>query len=303
MAIPLLLDRFVARLPEPQQANIEQRDRLEQVLAGALALGREAWPELAVTDEAYVDLLAARTPERGAPELELGKLCLDDLYLVCACLTGDARALKAFEAYCFPSVDHALARLRQSRATSEELKQGLREQLFVGEGGGPLLRTYSGRGRLRSWLRIIAVRTAGRLIDQERKEVLLTDSVLGGLGPAEDDPELELLKATYRREFGAAFAEALATLDDRERTLLAQHYVDRLSIDEIGVIYGAHRATIARWLAKARERVLQQTRATLMRKIRVGEGEYESIMRLIESQLPLQLPLAGSGGEDAEGGG
>ena len=180
-------------------------------------------------------------------------------------------------------------RLKLQQVAVEELKQILREQLFVAAPpkGALLIDNYSGRGQLGRWLRVIAVRTAGKLLDQGKKEVPLSDSVLSGLSPPVEDPELEFLKRTYRKEFSQAFEQAACELSVRQRNLLGHHYLDRLSIDEIGSIYAVHRATAARWLVKARETLLAGTRKDLMRRIQVDRAEYESIMRLIESQLPM----------------
>jgi RNA polymerase sigma-70 factor (ECF subfamily) len=289
-----LCDRFVAHLAPPLRAKIGHPAALEQSLAAACDAARTAYPQLALEPADFVAYLAERIPEDSDPAEVLERLHLVDLYLACACATGAAAAIAAFEAHVAASLGHALGRMHLSPTAAEELRQSLREQLFVGSGGGPpLIRSYSGRGQLRAWLRIIAARTAGRMIDRNNRELLLTNSVLGGLAPTTPDPELDHLKATYRGEFAEAFQGALASLTARERNLLAQHYLDGLSIDEIGLIYGVHRATIARWLARARTDLLKRTRSALMRRLRIDRSGFESIMRLIESQLPVSFPPGG----------
>ena len=116
---------------------------------------------------------------------------------------------------------------------------------------------------------------------------MLTNSILSGISPPTDDLELDYLKRTYRNEFKVAFEQALQLLSTRDRNLLGHHYVDRLSIDEIGTIYSIHRATAARRLARARQALLKHTRKTLMQQIKVDRAEFDSIIRLIESQLPV----------------
>lgn len=289
-----LCDRFVAHLAPPLRAKIEHPAALEQSLAAACDTARAAWPQLALEPADFVAYLAERVPEDADPVDALERLHLTDLYLACACASGAATAISAFEEHVAASLGHAFGRMRLSPAAAEELRQALREQLFVGTAGGPpLIKSYSGRGQLRGWLRIIAARAAGRMIDRGNRELLLTNSVLGGLAPPTLDPELEHLKATYRAEFAEAFQAALASLTARERNLLAQHYLDGLSIDEIGLIYGVHRATIARWLARARTDLLKRTRSALMRRLRIDRSGFESIMRLIESQLPVSFPPGG----------
>jgi RNA polymerase sigma-70 factor (ECF subfamily) len=105
----------------------------------------------------------------------------------------------------------------------------------------------------------------------------------------DDDPELAYMKATYRAAFKAAFQEALESLQGRERTLLKQQIVDGLGIDELGALYDVHRATAARWVAAAREKLLVRTRRTFMLRARISSDECESIMRMVRSQLDVSL--------------
>jgi len=50
-----------------------------------------------------------------------------------------------------------------------------------------------------------------------------------------------------------------------------------------------HRATVARWIAKARETLLTETRTLLMKRLRVDQNEFESIMRLIQSRFDVSI--------------
>jgi len=288
---PKLLDVFFANLPDGVEA---ERESASTALEQQLAAAREAWPNIALDPGVFCAAVASRLPADRTVEQGLTQLHGADLYLAQACLAGAAGALASFEAQFFRSIDGVAAQLKLSAATTEEVKQNLRVQLFVASGSGeanpPLVGNYSGRGSLRNWLRIIAVRTAGKMMDQGKREVLLTDSVLDGIAPVAENLELDFLKRTYRGEFREAFRTALGSLAPRERNLLGHHYVDRLNIDEIGTLYSVHRATAARWLVKAREVLLRRTRAELMERVQVDRVEYDSIMRLIESQLPVSFP-------------
>jgi RNA polymerase sigma-70 factor (ECF subfamily) len=104
-----------------------------------------------------------------------------------------------------------------------------------------------------------------------------------------DDPELAYMKAAYRATFKEVFQEALDSLLPRERLLLKQQLVDGLSIDELGALNQVHRATAARWVAGAREKLLGRTRRTFMMRARISSDECESIMRLVRSQLDVSL--------------
>jgi RNA polymerase sigma-70 factor (ECF subfamily) len=106
---------------------------------------------------------------------------------------------------------------------------------------------------------------------------------------AEGSVELDFVKEAYRPAFKEAFHEALASLDEKERLLLKQHAVDGLGIDALGELYGVHRATAARWVAKVREAVLDRTRVAFEKRMNVGRAEFESLLRLARSQLDLSL--------------
>lgn len=289
---PALLESFLEHLSEPHSVQARASGRVEERLSEILETARGQWPTLRVDPQQFLAYLASRLSE--APEIEpaLERLHASDLYLAQACAGGDSPAIAAFETHCLSCIDQVAVQLKLSNATTEEVKQTLRVQLFVApaEDAAPMITNYSGRGSLRNWVRIIAVRTAGKLMDRGKREVLLTESVMDGMLPASDNLELDFLKRTYRDQFRTAFQNALQSLSSRERNLLGHHFVDRLNIDEIGTLYSVHRATAARWLVRARESLLKRTRQALMQQIQVNRAEYDSIIRLIESQLPVSFP-------------
>src|SRR5262249_25293870 len=145
----------------------------------------------------------------------------------------------------------------------DEVTQRLREYLFVGdEERGPAIAQYAGRGDLRGFLRIASVRECLRVMKRAQREVGIGEDDLALLAPA-IDPELDRLKATYREEFTSCLVAALSDLTPRERTLLHHQVIEPRSIDQIGALYGVHRATAARWLERAREKVADRTEERL----------------------------------------
>jgi RNA polymerase sigma-70 factor (ECF subfamily) len=149
--------------------------------------------------------------------------------------------------------------------------------------------SYSGRGELRAWFRITATREVLRLVKGARKDQPLDDEALYDVFSPADSPELGHIKALYRAEFVAAFREAIASLTAKERTLLRQQALDGLSVDQLGTLYGVHRATVARWVAKARQKLLSRTRRSLMVKLKIGGADLDSILRLVRSRIDLSL--------------
>jgi RNA polymerase sigma-70 factor (ECF subfamily) len=105
----------------------------------------------------------------------------------------------------------------------------------------------------------------------------------------ETDPELRALKARYGREFQAAFAAAVGELSPRDRHLLRLNLSARASIDEIARMHHTHRATAARWLNAARDRLATAIRGHLQATLGASEGELESLLRMIRTEAPRLL--------------
>ena len=212
-----------------------------------------------------------------------------DLYLACACARGDAAALRLFDEVLFPQVEAALARVARS-ARADEVRQMLRHKLFVAEPGKrPKIAEYAGRGALRTWLRVAATRLALDLAAGAAREAPVENDALEFIVGGGADPELEYLKRRYAAEFRAAFADAFAALEARDRSVLRYAFGQGLSIDAIGTIYGVHRATAARWVTSAHEGLVKGLRKTMMARLAVDPSEYASILRLIESRIEVSF--------------
>lgn len=256
---------------------------------------RARWPAVQLEDDAFVHFLAERVEA-----LSIGADRGADLFIACACAHGDAKAVATFEAAFFPDVPRALARLRLDAAGLEEAAQQLRCELFVSERGKrPKIAEYGGRGDLRGWLRVFAIRSTLKLLRRQARHAPNEDEQLLERLPARDDePELAYLKQLYRPAFKQAFQEALDSLPARDQNLLRQHLVDGLSIDQLGALHQVHRATAARWIASAKDELLKRTRERFMRCVRVSREECESILRLVHSQLDatIRRRLAAAGG-------
>jgi RNA polymerase sigma-70 factor (ECF subfamily) len=103
------------------------------------------------------------------------------------------------------------------------------------------------------------------------------------------DPELAHLKQTYTLKFRDAFERALGTLSERERNILRLEYLDGLSGEQIGALYGVHKATITRWRQASRAALFDETRRIFEREHDMPASEFASVMRLIQSQFDLSL--------------
>jgi RNA polymerase sigma-70 factor (ECF subfamily) len=256
-------------------------------LGELLAEARAAWPRLRLPDESFV----AHLRERLEPNVPIADQPLRpyaaDLFLACACASGDSHAIEAFRGRYARDLAAVFDRPQRRGLDVADLVQSLHEHLFVGEAGRPpRINEYRGRGSLRTWLKVVALR---RRLNSERgkatkQEISLDDPA--DAGPSEVwDAELEYLKAHYRQAFRTAFADAVVELDPRDRGILRLHVVHGLSATGIAGAFGVHRATAKRWLAGVRSHLLEATRRRLEGALAVDAGELDSIMQLIGSRL------------------
>jgi RNA polymerase sigma-70 factor (ECF subfamily) len=227
---------------------------------------------------------------RRLREPVLSGIRASDLYLACACLEGEPWAVEAVGRILTTEVEVALRQFDGAYDLLNEVRQMLRHKLLVSDGGAqPKLAEYAGRGDLRAWTRSVTVRTAlNRLRDDRRGEQLDDEMGEALVSPAES-PELALIKSRYRAAFRAAFGSALAGLSKRERTVLRIHYFDGLTLEEVGAVFGVHRATAARWLASAREKLLLAVRRDLADRLGMGPEELDSLLRTVWSQLDVSM--------------
>ena len=79
-----------------------------------------------------------------------------------------------------------------------------------------------------------------------------------------------------------AFTATLASLTTDERNVIRMHYLDGLSIDDIGTAYGVHRATAARWIQNARARILEETERRLRDRLHGTPSEIASVIGLVQ---------------------
>jgi RNA polymerase sigma-70 factor, ECF subfamily len=282
-----LTTAFLDHAPAPLRAGLARLD-LEEILAGWAAAGDAAWPGIGLDPAAFVGYVAERLSPAADPATALDGLCVTDLWLAAGCAAQDRAALAQFDARLGAQLRGALAPMNLGADQVDEVAQELRRKLLVADGGAPRIADYSGRADLRTWLRTAAVRTAIDLLRKQR-DVLADDDVMAALPAIDDDPALLHAKQLYRAELAAAFRDALPQLDARDRVLLKYQFVDGLSIDRIGAIYGVHRATAARWLAGAREALATTVQRLLLRKLGVSPSDLASIARLVESQLDLSI--------------
>jgi RNA polymerase sigma-70 factor, ECF subfamily len=279
--MPALSEAFARNLSPPAAARFSDSAALEPVLAKLVADARAAWPKLELDEALFIEHVAGR----AAADTELGALHAADLYLAFGCALGEPLALEAFEQAVLAKVR---ATLKPEQA--DDVTQRLRMKLFVRQGEAPPgIWTYSGKGPLVHWLRASAVRVTQDLARRGGQEVATSDEMLADTPALAADPELQLFKGRYAKEFKAAFQEALATLTPKEQNLLRLQIIDGLSPDEIGRLYQTHRTTVWRWLNQCRQALQQKTRQLLASRVPANDSELSSLMNAVHSQLDVSL--------------
>ena len=100
---------------------------------------------------------------------------------------------------------------------------------------------------------------------------------------------MAFLKERYRGEFEQALRQALERAGERERVLLRLHLVNGLTVQAVGKMYGVSQPTASRWLAAARDALLEDIKGTLAERLGTSSEELASLAGLVASRLDLSL--------------
>jgi RNA polymerase sigma-70 factor (ECF subfamily) len=271
-----------------------QSPAAQAALAELYRRGSEAWPGVPLDAEAFARHVVARASDGELPAVERA----GDVYIACACAFGEAAALQAFDRAFRDEIRRAVARLDPSPDFAEDVAQAVTERLLVRDEDAtpPRIAEYAGRASLRGYLGSVAKRTALNM--RRNKGDQAHDALSSGTGDAAIavGPEMALLKARYKREFEAAIRAGMGRLPPRDRTLLLLHLVDGVTLPRLAMMQNVSRATVARWLASAREALHAETRRELLGRLRLSPSELESVTALVRSQLELSLAASLSTG-------
>lgn len=280
---------FLSSVPEVRRARFEEAADLEDALARLVADGRDAWPEIALGDDDFAAFLGHSLPDTVANEL--ASLRGAELWLVCAYALEIPGASAALEQHYLAREAAALARLGASPSMIDDVLQEIRQRLVEMRTQEPHRKGYAGRGSLGGWFRIAAVRSLNRRRERRARELMVGTAPVQVASPLHE-PEMALLMKTYKRELTEAFQEALASMEHRDRSVLRYHFVEGLSIDRMGELYKVHRATAARWIARATETLSERTRESFRRRVTVSDESFQRIVGLIESQIAVGIAEA-----------
>ncbi|MBX7190525.1 MAG: hypothetical protein K1X94_00620 [Sandaracinaceae bacterium] len=260
---------------------------LGPALDAALAALGSRLPGLTV---ARSSALAHVSSHVGDPALraELEALVLEDLVWAAAVLAGHQAALAAFEQQVIDAIAPAVSRIDRDASFAETVRQDLRVKLLVGEGAsGPRLAAYAGRGPLKSWVLVAAIRHGYDLKRRGGKE-LPDDEIDAAIF---DDAERAYARKESRALLKGWIEEGLRALDDRRRGVLHLYFVEDVPSETIGRMYGVHRGTVARWIEEARESVKSHIRRRALATPGLGPEGVDSLLRAADGHLSLSLSL------------
>jgi RNA polymerase sigma-70 factor (ECF subfamily) len=258
---------------------------VDEALVVWLERGRIRWPEVGLDAETlgrHLDRLAiAVVPDHPHAT---------DLYLACACAAGQPGAIAAFDHELTPVVRAAARRIDGSADFGDEVVQLAHERLLIAApGGAPRIAEYAGQGPLQAWVRVAAIRIAMNLLRDRGRTMLVDDEAFFDVIVEGSDEERRRSRIRYSEVCSEALRAAFGLLSARERNLLRMHHLHGLTVDDLAPTLRVHRATVARWLANAREHLLAETRAGLQARLAVGDATVDSILRELAGRIDISV--------------
>lgn len=256
--------------------------RFEQSLRVAFLAGKAKWPAIRCSEHRFRDW--ARRNDISADRLDDHAV---DLYLACACVFADPSAIATFDRLYLTRTSPLISAVTLTNDDLAELRQQLRVKLLVGDSAK--IGLYRGQGTLAAWVQVCATRTALNLKRGRLNQALAGTTPIESLVSQEPNAETLMAAIQNRNALNAALARCLCALTSKEKTLLARFFVDEMNIDQIGVMFDVHRATIARWLAVIRSKILAQVCQKMSADLRASRSEVLSLMGLARSDIDINV--------------
>jgi RNA polymerase sigma-70 factor (ECF subfamily) len=246
------------------------------------------WPRVRLDRDALASHLERLASKRDGSLIPTDHLA--DVALACACALADRGALDVFERELLPRVPAYLARIDGPPTLADDVQQELRDKLLVAEAGAfPRIADYGGDGPIEGWLRIVAIRTALKLLRPTREQRHVDPAADAAAAVATVDPELELVWARHRVDFEHAVRAAFSALPPADRMLLRLRFVDGLELPALAALQHTHRSTVVRRLAAARAHMVDELRRILRDRSKLTASEIRSLVVLLRSRLEVTL--------------
>ncbi|MGH1347775.1 MAG: sigma-70 family RNA polymerase sigma factor [Nannocystales bacterium] len=253
---------------------------VEESVSSALAAVREDCPGIHV-DEAGFHAYARARPDA---------VHWVDLCLAYAALEGDPPACRHVRTQHQRLIDTAMNRAGLTAPEVSDASQGLWSKLLVADPDGTAARLdrYHGSGPLSAWLRICATREAVDARRRRRAYEPLSD-ITEQLVATSGDLEHALAVAESRERVQEALRATLIGLPVRFQNVLRHRFIDRLTSEDLAQLYGVHRATVDRWLIRARDTVLRGTRRRLELELDLRLDSALSLINAVVGRLEMSF--------------
>lgn len=213
-----------------------------------------------------------------------------DLLVAHGAAVGDAAALALLEPLLRAQTTLAHARLH-SRLSLDEAVRRVQEHLAPASHAEhpAAVAAYRGDADLEAFVRVVATRLLLEIYPRTAEEANLEEAVLRGPKHRNRDrranPDLLALRRRRGDSFHEAFAKAEAALEARPRAILRYALCEELTAEEIGLVYGVHHATVARWLEEASETLSAQ----LLSHLELEPKERATVETALDKQLEVAL--------------
>ena len=103
-------------------------------------------------------------------------------------------------------------------------------------------------------------------------------------------PFIARLVAAKRQPEGiGALREVVRQLPTKERHALRMHVLAGWNVSQIGEALSIHRASAARWIVAAKERINENVRTLLRERLDLSERELEHLFELFSTRLEVRL--------------
>jgi RNA polymerase sigma-70 factor, ECF subfamily len=226
----------------------------------AHARGSSAWPALSAT---YDQFHRQATQANGGCAMVPSHA--EDFYLSVACANADALGHAILEAQYFSMLRHLVQTMVTDGAAVDDILQNVRMRLLAG--AAPKIGTYRGNGALSGWLRKVTAHAARDHCrakkSERRRQRLIFLAQPSHPGDEADATARRIAADQHERECEQAWSKAMRSVNSADLHLLHHRFALGLSIDALSPIYAVHRATIARRVHRAMQRVRRIVHSSL----------------------------------------
>lgn len=212
-----------------------------------------------------------------------------DAELVRAAASGDARAVEAIGARLAAIAPAVVARSRLQPADAAELQQTVLRRLLVSVDGGPAkIGSYADHGDLDGLLFVAASRVAIEIARTHGRKLSKEAELDPAIALVESDAELRLMNAEIKSALSESMRKAIRELDQQDRNVL-RLAAQGTTLEQLATMYGKHRATMVRQLARVRAAVKEGILADMERQTKLGRSDLQEVLPLLQSRLDLSL--------------